>query len=249
MPNISFTPLLHALTVDSKDNGEEFYVTDRLKAIEQLLAPTDYELLKAGKLFRLYGRQPLENREVVLISSHIDCVYSRCFCEEHEEEFKGTFDNRLTNAAVLYNMLQERFGDEVVIAFTGDEEKDSGGALELISYLIQQTQCVIRFVIVTDVTNEGWDSQSPFTIENDLGIVLFTGHQIVEWLTPYLYTFVHHAEPDESWDYDSVNLPCLTLCCPVSGNMHSDEGVVVRKAGLPVYCQVLQGLENGLAGL
>ena len=248
MSQIGFTSLLQTITVDSKDDGEIFTNFDRVNAIKSLLASTDYELIKEGKLFLLYSKAPLEGKEIVLISSHIDSVYNHCFCqEEGDDYFKGTFDNSLTNAAVIYNMLHDKFDENVVVAFTGDEEKDSGGCLELIGHLINQTNCKVRFALVTDVTNEGWETACPFSIENDLGIDLFTAHQIVEVLSPFQYNFVHDAEPDESWDYDGVGIPCLTLCTPVLGNMHGDEGTLVRKAGLPTYCHVLGLLANMLS--
>ena len=242
-----FTTLLHTLTVDSKDNGTQFYTYDRIEAIKKLLQSSDYQLIKEGKLFLLYGKRPLAGKEIVLISSHIDCVYSHCFCEVEGEYYKGTFDNSLTNAAVIDHMLRGNFADNVVVAFTGDEEKDSGGALGVINYLINQTDCIVRFALVTDVTNEGWEPGAAFSIENDLGIDLFTAHSIVQLLAPYLYSYVHAAEPDESWDYDSVHFPTLTLCAPVLGDMHSDIGVLAQKEAMPIYSKVLQQLANLLA--
>lgn len=244
-----FYSLLQQVTVDSKDDGHQFQVTDRITAIQSLLQPSGYQLLKSGKLFLLYGMEPLEQKEIVLISSHIDCVYNRCYCKENETCYQGTFDNSLTNAAVLYNMLHHRFPKNVVVAFTGDEERDSGGALEVIGYLLNQSGCRVKFALVTDVTNEGWEAEVPFSIENDLGIDLWTAHGLVETLSPYPYSFVHHAEPDESWDYDSVRIPSLTLCTPVAGDMHSDEGVITRKDAMPVYCEALERLAHFLSAV
>lgn len=247
MSEFDFSTLLKEVTVDSKDDGRQFQVLDRVEAIRSLLSQTDYQLLHQGRLFLLYGKRPVAGEPVVLISSHIDCVYSRCFCEEDEAYYKGTFDNSLTNAAVLYNMLTSRFHENVLIAFTGDEEKDSEGCHELIEYLFSQQGCEVSFTLVTDVSNVGWDEEVPFSVENDLGIDLFTAHQLVEWLEPYWFSFVHYAEPDESWDYNSVHIPCLTLCTPVKGDLHHDDGVVVRKSSIPVYCEVLAHLANRLA--
>ena len=247
MDTPDFTTLLQTLTVDSRDNGENFLVFDRIEAIRHLLQGSDYQLLKEGKLFLLYGKKPIAGKEIVLISSHIDCVYSRCFCTVEGDFYKGTFDNSLTNAAVIAGMLQGDFDENVVIAFTGDEEKDSGGALGVINYLINQTDCLVRFALVTDVTNEGWEPGAAFSVENDLGIDLFTAHQIVELLAPYLYSYVHAAEPDESWDYDSVHFPTLTLCAPVLGDMHSDAGVLARRKAMPVYGEVLRKMVHLLS--
>ena len=240
MKDYSFSSLLKTVTVDNKDDGEKFILTDRLDALKGLLEKSDYSLLREGKLSAIYGKRPLAGEEIVLVSTHIDCVYTSCFCEEEGDFYKGTFDNSLTNTAVVYNMLHNRFGDHVVVAFTGDEEKDSGGALEVINYLINQTDCIVRFALVTDVTNEGWEAGAPFSIENDLGIDLFTAHNLVETLSPYLFSYVHQAEPDESWDYDSVRFPTLSLCAPVLGDLHGDEGMLARQKAMPTYCEVLE---------
>ena len=244
---LDFTSLLEQVTVNSKDDGHQFQVFNRVDAIRSLLSQTDYKLVHEGKLFMLYAKQPIEGQDIVLISSHIDCVYSQCFCREEDDTYQGTFDNSLTNAAVLYNMLHGYFADNVVIAFTGDEEKDSAGCHELIEYLFNQPGTEVRFALVTDVSNEGWDEGVPFSVENDLGIDLFTAHDLVVWLEPYLYKFVHYAEPDESWDYHCVHIPTMTLCVPVEGDMHHDAGVRARKRSVPIYCQVLAELANRLA--
>ena len=90
-----------------------------------------------------------------------------------------------------------------------------------------------------DVTNEGWAEGCPFSLENDLGIHILRGYQIVTTLAPYLYKFVHEAEPDESWNYDELGIPTCSLCLPVSGDLHADAGVLVRRSSLPIYCEVL----------
>ncbi|MBQ1184734.1 MAG: hypothetical protein IIX55_03400, partial [Muribaculaceae bacterium] len=63
------------------------------------------------------------------------------------------------------------------------------------------------------------------------------------------YGFVHEALPDESWIYDEYKLPCLTLCHPVGGDMHSDEGALARLSAFPVYCDALADLCKILAEL
>lgn len=237
---IGFTELLHAVTVNSKDDGKKFQTFNRINVIKELLADSAYQLRHEGDLSLIYSKMPLEGQEVVLISSHIDCVYNSCFCEDCDNLFKGTFDNSLTNAAVLYNMLHNQLDDGTVVAFTGDEEKDSAGCWEVMRTL-KQSDCFVKGAIVTEVTNEGWNENSLFTIENDLGIDLLTAHALVEGLKPFAenYVLIHEAEPDESWDLDTIGIPCLSLCYPVEGDMHSDAGVLARKAGLPVYCRVL----------
>ena len=50
------------------------------------------------------------------------------------------------------------------------------------------------------------------------------------------------AEADESWEYDEQELPCFSFCLPVCGDMHSDEGVYVRKESFSMYIEALKEL-------
>ena len=245
-----FLKILQAVTVSSRDDGEHFTDTTRVEAIEALLDGSGYEQLHKGPLSLLYGRRrPTKGERVVLVSSHIDCVFSRCFCADRGETLHGTFDNSYTNAAVIWNMLHGKFADNVIVAFTGDEEQDSRGAVEALCAL-GLMQCSVAFAIVLDVTEEGWRHDALFTIENDLGVDIFTAHRLVELLRPYngRYYYVHNAEPDESWDYDEYGVPCFTLCAPILGDMHSDEGVLLRKASFPAYADFLSQAANTILG-
>ena len=208
-----------------------------------------YQLLHSGNLCRIYGKQPVEGKSVILISSHVDCVYNRLFCEETTDGqyLRGTFDNSITNACVLSAMLKGPLSDNVVVAFTGDEEKESGGAYEVVEKL-RECDSHIALAIVLDVTEEGWEERNLFTIENDLGIDILTGHRIISTLEKYQgeYGFVHDSEPDESYDYDEEEIPCFSLCIPSLGDMHNERGVLVRRESLSIYCDVLSDLTNAL---
>ena len=243
-------PILKQVTVDCKDNGRNFTVTDRIQAIMSILADTDYQLLHGGNLCYIYGRKPVRNQSVILISSHIDCVYDELFCQTVDggQMLRGTFDNSLTNACVLYDMLHGKLDDNVVVAFTGDEEADAGGVDEVIR-ILRNWNTHIGLAIVLDTTEVGWEKQQHFTVENDMGIDIITGHKIVDLLERYhnLYGFVHESEPDESYDYDEEEIPCFSLCIPTLGDMHGEEGVFVRTNGLPTYCSILSELANTMS--
>ncbi|MFQ9022476.1 MAG: hypothetical protein ACLR6J_16980 [Parabacteroides merdae] len=59
------------------------------------------------------------------------------FCQRRRRTlcWKGTFDNSATNAAVIDLMLRGELDESVLVAFTGDEEKDSAGAIEIMQML------------------------------------------------------------------------------------------------------------------
>lgn len=240
-PEKDFFDILQAVTVDCKDNGECFTVTDRVSVIEQMLENTDYRLISRQPLALLYAkREVCEGDRVLLVSSHIDCVYGSCFCKDEGDCLRGTFDNSFTNAALLCCMLRNALPDNVVVAFTGNEESDSQGAVQAVVAL-GQMGCEAKAVLVLDVTNEGWEGAALFTLENDLGIDILTGYNIISSLEQYdgRFAFKHNALPDESWDYADYGIPSLTLCVPVGGELHGDAGVVLRKESALEYCRVL----------
>ena len=246
-PNQDFFDILRTVTVDCKDNGECFTVTDRVAVIERVLENTEYKLISRQPLALLYAkRQVREGDRVLLISSHIDCLHVDCFCSDDGDSLRGTFDNSFTNAALLWNMLHDKLPDNVVVAFTGNEESDSQGAVQTVVAL-GQMGCEVSAALVLDVTNEGWESGALFTLENDLGIDILTGYNIISSLEQYggRFAFKHNALPDESWDYADYGIPSLTLCVPVDGDLHGDAGVMLRKESALEYCNVL----SLLAGL
>ena len=240
-PNQDFFDILRTVTVDCKDNGECFTVTDRVAVIERMLENTEYKLISRQPLALLYAkRQVCEGDRVLLISSHIDCLHVDCFCSDDGDSLRGTFDNSFTNAALLWNMLHDKLPDNVVVAFTGNEESDSQGAVQTVVAL-GQMGCEVAAALVLDVTNEGWESGALFTLENDLGIDILTGYNIISSLEQYggRFAFKHNALPDESWDYADYGIPSLTLCVPVDGDLHGDAGVMLRKESALEYCNVL----------
>lgn len=252
---MTYSELLPLLTVESKDNGEIFTQTRRLEQIKSLLQHSPYEVLYEGKLAIIYGRKDTTlSKARLLVSSHIDTVYDRCFCEESDNCWKGTFDNSATNTALVQLMLENKIGDPVLIAFTGDEEIESRGAQEVKRWFHQQTWYP-QAILVLDVTNEGWDDAVSFTIENDRGFDLLTAYQIISSIqeAEQPCVFLHDALPDETWIYgekqspDDRSYPCLSLCLPVGGDMHSDAGCWLRKEEPQMYMKILSRLLESLA--
>lgn len=247
-PCQDFFELLNAVTVDCKDNGEHFVVDDRIQVIERLLQNTPYKLIAREPLALLFAkRKPRRRGKTLLISSHIDCVYNKCFCRDEGDCFRGTFDNSFGNAAVLWCMMNDTLPENTVVAFTGDEEKDSGGALQTMLAL-GRMGCRLT-AIVQDVTKVGWGGGALFTIENDSGFSMLTSYNVLSSLMNKFHSigFEHNAEPDESWDYAERGIPCLTFCAPIYGDMHSDEGVLLRKESAVAYCDALAHLASLLA--
>ena len=256
-----FNHLLTQINVLNYDNGKKFTRTDRLDAICELLWDSSYRRINANGLFHLYSKVPLSelSDELIVISSHVDCQrqITKCFLKDYDNDLKqGTFDNSLTNAMAVSLMLEDALAMNVVVAFTGDEEEDSTGAADVAAFF-RNLHKKIK-VIVLDVTDMGWREGCAFTIENNfwsdttgkivLRLSAETGYpwrfvpsdpyEIPAYI-PNKYVIGQEAEPDESWEYDEHKVECCSLCIPIKGDMHSDDGVFVRKNSLAPYMEIL----------
>jgi hypothetical protein len=246
----------------NRDNGRLFTRTDRLDEIQRILWDSQYRRVNPQGLFHLYAKNPLEQiaGPIVLVTSHVDCEtgISRCFCKDAGDgTLCGTFDNAATNAAVLSLMLADKLSDNVLVAFTGDEEEDSHGVSETVHFL-RAKHMDIELAVVLDVTDMGWKERASFTIENNFWDDS-QGSRVIERIRrlPAEWCFVPEdpddvptyvpsarvipveAEADETWDLDELDVHCFSLCLPVCGDMHSDSGVLARRAPFPVYCDAL----------
>ena len=124
--------VLECVSVLNRDNGIMFTNTDRLDAIASLLRNSAYKRVKTEGLFHLYSVKSIDeiNESVIIVSTHVDCERSitKCFFSRIDQYMMlGTFDNAITNAAIVYNMLQGKLPENVLIAFTGDEEEGGRG--------------------------------------------------------------------------------------------------------------------------
>ena len=241
--------LLETVTVDCKDNGDSFVVTDRVEAIKHLLEGSVYKPIVSESLVLVYAKREFSAGEsVVLVSAHVDCLYDACFCNDEGDSLRGTFDNSLGNAAILSLMIRNLLPDNVVVAFTGDEEHDSQGAVQTVLAL-GRMQYGIKFALVLDVTNTGYENGAQLALENDLGVDILTAHRIVGVVEAIgaKYEFKHCAEPDESWDYNDYGIPVLSVCAVVGGFLHSNEGVVLQKNSLIPYCNSILAILNATA--
>ena len=251
--------IMDKLSVTNRDNGMDFTDTQRLDVIAALAVDSDYERINTQGLFHMYSKCPeasLKGREVVVVSSHVDCHkgITKCFSKfVNEKKLLGTYDNLITNASVVYNMLSGLMPDNVLVAFTGDEEKDSEGARQVIEYL-RNIGAIVKCVVVLDVTDMAWKDKADFTIENNFWSDAL-GKKIVSTAEAFgkNWRFVpsepdeipdyimsdrlirKEAEVDESWEYDELKQTCFSLCLPTKGEMHSNDGIYARKSSLEKY--------------
>ena len=257
---MEFHEILEYVSVANRDNGRYFIDTQRADKIINLLFDSKYRKVNSDGLYMLYSAKPLcEVSDPIIISTHIDCVseITNCFTRDYDQEkIIGTFDNCITNAAILTLMVNNRLPENVLVAFTGDEESGSKGATQLSTFLAKRN--IYPPVIVLDVTNMGWNTKADFTIENNLWDDTL-GYLVIKTFdqTDFSWKFVPsdiydipdyvdnshiiriEAEEDESWEYDEHDLECFSFCLPVSGEMHGNNGVLARKTSCTNYIEAL----------
>ncbi len=261
---MELTDILNAVSVINRDNGKQFKETERIDAITSLLWDSKYRRINAEGLFILYASKPLNNykdRDAVVVTSHIDCErnITRCFSQrDHDGMMKGTYDNAVTNAVITYLMMKGSLPDDILIAFTGDEEVDSRGAAQLANFL-EKRGINVRHIFVLDVTDMGWNEAADFTIENnfwngDCGRAIVEAAQAlpynwrfvpsdcddVPYFVPKEFVIDEEAEADESWELDELDINCCSLCIPVKGEMHSNLGVLMRESSLYNYADAVE---------
>ena len=261
---MSLLDVLERLSVLNRDDGFRFTNTERLDAIASLLRGSAYSKVETNGLFHLYSSKPVKTikEPVLIVSSHVDCQknITKCFLSTgySSDTILGTFDNAITNASIVYLMLYGNLPGNVLVAFTGDEEENGHGALDLARF-IEKNHLDVLNIFVLDVTEEGWDTEADYTIENDFWHDDF-GKKVVElaeqsecrWnfvpedpddIPNYVpeEVIIHvEAYDDESWDYDEEDLPCFSFCLPTKGNMHSNDGILARVNSFECYTEMLR---------
>lgn len=267
--------LLQSISLPSFDNGEIITDRTRLDKIEEIVSQNASYRKISAPLFTLYTKKPISElpEDVLLISTHIDASeeITKFYAEEKDDEtVHGTFDNTITNAAALSLMMDNAFADQVAIAFTANEEKDSRGAIAVAEYLMNEGKHV--YAIVLDVTDVGY-READFTIENNF-YHDYRMHQAIRAVIrniPIKFRFVpenylnipeyiklgrvekysdggiKEALPDESWDYDELGVECFSLCLPTKGEMHSDDGIDCFKNSFSTYKNIVQLFANSIS--
>lgn len=258
---------LAQLTVPSTDDGAQFVRTDRLEQIRGDLDASAYRCLGDVPLAAIYFHRDYQpSRPTILISNHIDSVYGDYFCDAGETTIRGTFDNSACNAVAVELMLAELLPPQTLIAFTGDEEADSGGVDQTV-YFLQDHPPVyenLEAVVALDLTEEAYERHH-FTIENyfierqnrDSLLQFARKRDFKRYLVDRLGNephFIKNAEPDESWQYDEHDLNCFTFCLPcrvLGSDMHDNDGVAIRRDSLIAYAktfaQLAQAIDRDLA--
>lgn len=246
-------PILERIAVRGEDDGEMFTNTARVDAIAECLKESCWKLYHDGDLAKIYVQRDFDlEKPVVVVSSHVDMVAERCYAKCDDELWKGSFDNLITNAVIVACMKENAFNGNVIVAFTGDEEAEDGfGGADEVAETLSEQGISVEYIVVTDVTGEGWNYRKAFTIENVLPEDEELRQQrMVESLQEAVAEIDNNpcvivdGDPDEAWEYDEYELPCCSVCLPCKGDMHSEEGVEIRSAGIKAYAEALAAVAN-----
>ncbi len=249
------------LTIPCSDNGVCFTQTDRLDSIQAVLSHSEYDILENQSLARIYHHHHFQpDRPTILISTHIDSLYTNYYATLRDDELHGTFDNSACNAIVVEEMLADVLPPQVLISFTGDEEDSSQGAIQTVNMLKEKSIFDhLEMVITLDLTEAHYGT-SDYTIENyfverdnSRSLLRFGGKRdfksYIREMIPKP-VFIRDADPDESWLYDEYDLNCFSLCLPcqpLGENMHEDIGVSVLSESLTGYMRTLQQLSHSIS--
>jgi len=250
------------LTIPCSDDGTKFVRTDRLDRIRSLLADSAYVLMGNSQLAYVFQHHRFQSdRPAILVSNHIDSVYSNHFATIANDEIHGSLDNSACNAIIVELMLRGSLPEQVLVSFTGDEEDESAGADQTIELLADSHEAVfwnLEMAITLDLTEEFYGLHH-FTIENcfvesqhgDALLRFAKKRHLRKYLAEMLDTpaFVKNGEPDEAWQYDEYDLNCFSFCltCRLLGSdMHSPSGVAVRQDSLLGFAETLSSLTHSI---
>lgn len=265
--------ILEEVCVMNRSNKSGFKEgkTDRLNAIRELLKASGYTeiLLPHAQIWRKNMDAPID----MIVSSHADVVdsISKCFSELTDDGYLcGTYDNAGTNAAAVIAMLEGNIPDNVIFAFTADEETGRcNGARQTLEYARNQGYEPVCMAL--DVTWEGYDDGNLFSVENlssgykkneDISFLNRVADAAVNMEPEGIRTFSFvrinkNTAPDknslpdyyiskdtgmfdEAFAYVREHARGFSLCLPCNGGMHSNHGVTVRQPGFEGYVNALK---------
>ncbi len=260
--------VLNVIKHPARSNKEGFYERLKLEVIKKYIekANAGYEVLSDGNNALVFGKRlPKDGEDIILVSSHADIVkqITKVSSEYKPDDklFHGTYDNLGTNAALVFLMLTSKLPDNVVFAFTADEETGRcRGADEALEFIKKHTSKDPEICISLDVTDEGFDNKlislEGLTLPDDKhkkvrdAMMLTEGEEesfcVVrakykdESLFPKSYLTQTTTVFDESAHYAHEKQHTISLCLPSDGVMHGNAGLDVKESTYVGYLLSLQ---------
>ncbi|MBR4759564.1 MAG: M28 family peptidase [Lachnospiraceae bacterium] len=228
------------------DDGKAFISgeSQRLDVIRKQLAESLYQETSLP-LVSLYSKEKPENLDgrVIVLSSHIDTVrqITRPFWDE--DTCRGTLDNAITNHILVEMMLADELPEQVIVAFTGDEESGNRGARMTAKYLEEKCPAAKPCFITLDITdNCGVDDYA----------VSMEYRKDRKKLAKKIYKKIENASyfdkigkirlgmtRDETDEYRKFG-KAVSVCLPVDSEYyHSNHGVGIKRESMEIYRRFL----------
>lgn len=253
--------ILKSVNVSSEDNGNCFIDETRRKNIIGILESNPKVSLLYKDSYVLLYTTGIENKgDIILISCHIDIVFKEdeLFLDVNGNNIKGTLDNSATVAAILYSLQEYDFPKNVIISFTGGEEKDFVGAeatrdclennfedlydrLGMVLTLDISPDNVDKDISVENLNIEGQDFENTNIRFNSIKELKDKIKKILAD-TGLSYGIIEKGEPDESHFYAEWDLNTVSLCLPCEcedEDPHSLDGCVTTVSKLKKYSEAL----------
>lgn len=169
----------------------------------------------------------------ITISSHVDNVYNNCFCKLENEYLVGTFDNSITNYAII-ELLRSIRNKQIVYIFTDNEEINNSTISNV--PLLQNKNFL--FNICLDVTPYCHFTHVA-TIENDIFALAQIKNKKIAFIQPY------QSMNDESISLQNINIKSFSFC--ITGNFdcnrcHSEKGGIISLKKYRKYLILLKKL-------
>lgn len=208
------------------------------------------------------------DKKLVLITSHADLTKpcnKKPYFDYKDGKYEGTFDNSGTNAVLCILAKENLIPDNLVFAFTANEENGGMQGIECAFYEMKKKGFNLS-VICLDMTYDGYKERVMFNYENltdsakkemnDTYSKMNLENKDEKYkeflIVPYDYSFKSPKELDcvtldseagedeggflcELEEDRKFKINAMSFCMPCKGNMHSEEGVKVNDAVFEGY--------------
>ncbi len=237
------------------DDGKAFIPEEsqRLSVIRGQLAGSSYVETKLPLVSLFSKKNPLEmTGKVTVLSSHIDTVDEITEPYWDEEAYRGTLDNGITNHVCVELMLADLLPDNVIVAFTGNEEYGCRGAEKTAVFLEKKCPDVKPRYITLDVSEYAKDYENCDVRVEYRKDKKKLAKKIRKKLADATYRIEYGAMAktyDETDTYRNYG-KAVSVCIPVDEGSffyHSNTGVGIKPESLAAYSKALADIAKFLS--
>ena len=255
-----------------------FTETEKLEAIEKELEGSAFKRVKStDNHFSLWAQTTFRNcdktKPIFLVTSHADNVSAITTPSSKVSKdgwfYHGTYDNLGTNAASVILMKEHKMPDNILFAFTANEENGKCTGLKHIVEQLWNSGYEKICGIALDVTYEGFDEGYLYSLENasnesfiesiskavmnmepknrTFSFTALDKNNIPANL-PQKYLSTDYGWFDEAMAFAKLGVPACSFCLPSDGQMHGNSGLDVRQATFEGYLLSLTSFIYSMTG-